>query len=48
MKPPPPPALTGLLSNGVTIAAGGAGLCDIPANLVAAIHRIAQRTIRTA
>jgi 3-oxoacid CoA-transferase subunit A len=41
-------ALAGLLFDGMTIAAGGFGLCDIPENRIAAICRIEQRTIRTA
>jgi 3-oxoacid CoA-transferase subunit A len=32
-------ALDGLLSDGMTIAAGGFGLCGIPENLIAAIHK---------
>lgn len=32
-------ALDGLLSNGMTIMAGGFGLCGIPENLIAAIHK---------
>lgn len=39
-------ALAGLLFD--TIAAGGVGLCDIPENLIAAIHCVEQRTILTA
>jgi 3-oxoacid CoA-transferase subunit A len=41
-------ALAGLLFDGMTIAAGGSGLCDIHENLIVAIRRIEQRTIRTA
>ena len=32
-------ALTGLLDNGITIAAGGFGLCGIPENLIASLVR---------
>ena len=42
------PAVAGLLFDGMTIAAGGFDRCDIHENLVAAIRRIEQRTIRTA
>jgi len=41
-------AAAALLFDGMTIAAGGFGLRDIPENLIAAIRRIEQRTIRTA
>ena len=32
-------ALQGLLHDGMTLAAGGVGLCGIPENLIAAVHR---------
>jgi 3-oxoacid CoA-transferase len=32
-------ALAGLLSDGITVAAGGFGLCGIPENLIAELHR---------
>ena len=33
-------ALAGLVSDGATILAGGFGLCGIPENLIAALHRL--------
>ena len=36
-------ALAGLLHDGMTIIAGGFGLCGIPENLIAAIARAGSR-----
>jgi 3-oxoacid CoA-transferase subunit A len=41
-------ALASLLFDGMTVTAARSGFCDIPENLIAAIGRIEQRTIRTA
>lgn len=38
-------ALHGLLRDGMTIAAGGFGLCGIPENLIAAIHAAGTRDL---
>lgn len=38
-------ALDGLLRDGMTIAAGGFGLCGIPENLIAAIHESGVRDL---
>ncbi len=41
-------ALDGLLFDGMTIAAGGFGLCGIPENLIAAIHEAGTKDITVA
>lgn len=38
-------ALAGLLRDGITIAAGGFGLCGIPENLIAAVHASGVRDL---
>jgi 3-oxoacid CoA-transferase len=38
-------ALHGLLHDGLTLAAGGFGLCGIPENLIAAVHRSGVRDL---
>ena len=41
-------ALDGLLFDGMTIAAGGFGLCGIPENCIAAIHRAGVKNLEIA
>jgi len=41
-------ALEGLLFDGMTIAAGGFGLCGIPENLIAAIHKAGVKDLSIA
>jgi 3-oxoacid CoA-transferase subunit A len=41
-------ALDGLLRDGLTIAAGGFGLCGIPENLIAAIHKSGVKNLTIA
>ena len=41
--PDAPAALAGLLRDGMTIMAGGFGLCGIPENLIAAIRDVGRR-----
>src|SRR4051794_646379 len=43
--PSPDAALAGLLRDGMTIAAGGVGLCGIPENLIPAIRRSGVRNL---